>query len=235
MDELKFSTIDQVKQQQKGLILVDKDQDWTSHDVVAKMRSLVGVKKIGHAGTLDPLATGLLIILVGREFTRLQDQFMKQDKEYEVEAQFGIETDSYDAMGKVINKVDWEKVNTLTQEKIEAVMKDLTGEIVQTVPAFSAVKVKGKKLYQKARKGKIDLATLPKRTVNIYKFKLAEFKKDQKNQQLLVKFTTKVSSGTYIRSLIHDLGKILQVGAHVTQLRRVSIGNINVDKAVKIA
>jgi tRNA pseudouridine55 synthase len=230
----KFSTIAEVKKDQQGIILIDKNQDWTSHDVVAKLRGLVGVKKIGHAGTLDPLATGLLIILVGREFTKLQDQFMKQDKEYEVEAEFGTTTDSYDAMGEVVTKVSWDEVTKISKKDLAKEMLKLTGQIEQTVPAYSAVKVKGKKLYQKARKGNIDLNTLPIRMVNIYNFELKEFNKDLKNEKLTVKFFTKVSSGTYIRSLIHDLGQLLQVGAYVTQLRRVSIGTVKVDGAEKI-
>lgn len=230
----KFSTIAEVKKDQQGIILIDKDQDWTSHDVVAKLRGLVGVKKIGHAGTLDPLATGLLIILVGREFTKLQDQFMKQDKEYEVEAEFGKTTDSYDAMGEVVTEASWAEVSKISEEDINKAIAKLTGKIEQTVPAYSAVKVKGKKLYQKARKGNIDLSTLPTRMVNIYSFELKEFNKDLKNKRLTVKFFTKVSSGTYIRSLIHDLGQLLQVGAYVTQLRRVSIGTVKIDRAEKI-
>ncbi|NCN03484.1 MAG: tRNA pseudouridine(55) synthase TruB [Candidatus Pacebacteria bacterium] len=230
----KFSTIAEVKKDRQGIILIDKNQDWTSHDVVAKLRGLVGVKKIGHAGTLDPLATGLLIILVGREFTKLQDQFMKQDKEYEVEAEFGKTTDSYDAMGEIVSEASWDEVSKISQVDLTKEMLKLTGQIEQTVPAYSAVKVRGKKLYQKARQGNIDLSTLPTRIVNIYNFEIKEFDKDLKNEKLTVKFFTKVSSGTYIRSLIHDLGQVLQVGAYVTQLRRISIGTVKIDGAEKI-
>ncbi|MDH5533686.1 MAG: tRNA pseudouridine(55) synthase TruB [Candidatus Pacebacteria bacterium] len=234
MNDIKFSTLEEVKQNQKGVLLIDKDVDWTSHDVVAKVRGITGVRRIGHAGTLDPLATGLLIVLVSREFTKLQDQFMKQDKEYEVEAKFGLTTDSYDSMGNIVDTVDWEEIKELTEEEVRHAMKEFVGEIEQTVPAFSAVKVKGKKLYEKARKGKIDLATLPKRMVTIYDFKLLDFKSDSKEKSVTAKFSTKVSSGTYIRSLIHDLGQKLKIGAHVTALRRTSIGEIRVDLASKL-
>lgn len=227
------STIEEVKDHGKGILLIDKPTDWTSHDVVAKLRVMTKIKKIGHAGTLDPLATGLLIILVGREYTKLQDQFMKQDKEYLVEAHFGITTDTYDRMGQVSSVKTWQEINHLTKKKVEKAMKELTGEIEQTVPAFSAVKVKGKKLYSQARKGIVNLEELPTRVVNIYDFKITDFNFDEKNKQISAKFYTKVSSGTYIRSLIHDLGKILQVGAHVLELRRVSIGNIKVDLSIK--
>jgi tRNA pseudouridine55 synthase len=234
MNNVKFSTLEQVIKDQKGVLLIDKDPDWTSHDVVAKVRGLTKVKRVGHAGTLDPLATGLLVILVSREFTKLQDEFMKQDKEYEVEAKFGVVTDSYDSMGEVVSLAEWEDVKDVSEEVIKESMKDFIGEIKQTVPAFSAVKVKGQKLYQKARRGKIDLSSLPSRVVTIYDFKLISFNKDEKNKIISAKFTTKVSSGTYIRSLIHDLGQKVKVGAHVTSLRRVSIGDISVDLASKL-
>lgn len=234
MNNIKFSTLAQVKEDKKGILLIDKDIDWTSHDVVAKVRSLTGVKRVGHAGTLDPLATGLLIVLVDRQFTKLQDQFMKQDKEYLVETQFGTTTDSYDSQGRIVKQADWEEVKNLNEKVIKEVLKELSGEIEQTVPAFSAVKVKGQKLYQKARRGTLDLKVLPKRKVTIYNFKLLEFKKDPKKHLVTAKFATKVSSGTYIRSLVHDLGEKVKVGAFVTSLRRISIGNIKLDQAIKL-
>lgn len=234
MSDIKFSTIAEVKENQKGILLIDKEINWTSHDVVAQVRGITGVRRVGHAGTLDPLATGLLIILVSREFTKLQDKFMKQDKEYQVKAKFGVITDSYDSMGEVVNEADWTDVKKITEEMVKKEMKEFVGEIEQTVPAFSAIKVKGQKLYQKARRGNIDLKSLPKRMVTIYNFELLEFKKDENKKSVVVKFTTKVSSGTYIRSLIHDLGQKLKIGAHVTSLRRTSIGEIKVSLADKL-
>jgi tRNA pseudouridine55 synthase len=234
MNDFKFSTLAEVKENQKGILLIDKDVDWTSHDVVAKVRGITGVRRVGHAGTLDPLGTGLLIILVSREFTKLQDQFMKQDKEYEVEVKFGVVTDSYDSMGETVSQAKWEDIETITDEMIKKEMHNFIGEIEQTVPAFSAVKVKGQKLYQKARRGTIDLDSLPKRMVTIYDFTLIEFNNDTNGKLVTAKFTTKVSSGTYIRSLVHDLGQRLNVGAHVTSLRRTSIGEIKVDLASKL-
>lgn len=232
MEITKSNTIEEIKEHGKGILLIDKPTDWTSHDVVAKLRSVTKIKRIGHAGTLDPLATGLLIVLVGREFTKLQDQFMKQDKEYLVEVQFGVTTDTYDRMGEVTNQIDWQELKDLDKEKIIKAMSQLTGEIEQTVPAYSAVKVKGKKLYNQARKGNLEIKDLPIRKVNIYLFELTDFIIDEELKQVRAKFYTKVCSGTYIRSLIHDLGQMLQVGAHVTELRRVSIGNVNVDESI---
>jgi len=234
MQNYKFSSIEEVIEDKQGLLLIDKEVDWTSHDVVAKIRGITGVRRVGHAGTLDPLATGLLIILVSREFTKLQDQFMKQDKEYEVEAKFGITTDSYDSMGDIVDEMSWEEIKDLSEEKIKISMKDFLGQIEQTVPAYSAVKVNGKKLYEKARKGNVDLEKLPSRVVRIYDFDLLEFNKDLITKVITAKFKTKVSSGTYIRSLIHDLGQRLQVGAHVVSLRRTKIGDISVDLATKL-
>jgi tRNA pseudouridine55 synthase len=235
MTDLTFATFSTVAQDKKGLLLIDKDKGWTSHDVVAKVRSITGVKKVGHAGTLDPLATGLLIVLVGREYTKLQDQFMKQDKEYEVEVVFGQTTDSYDAMGEVMTKAPWAEVKKIEEDDLVEKMAAFQGKIIQTVPAYSAVKVKGRKLYEKARKGTLDLNTLPSREVEIYECRVDSFDKNEDTQTLKVTMYAKVSSGTYIRSLVHDIGKAIGVGAYVENLRRISIGEIDVKKALTLS
>lgn len=232
---MNFSTLEEVIKDKKGLLLIDKSQDWTSHDVVAKLRRITGVRKIGHAGTLDPLATGLLIILVGREFTKRQTEFLKQDKEYQCEAQLGIVTDSYDRMGQEINHASWTELKKIKRQDLEKVLLKFMGEITQTVPAFSAVKVKGRKLYNQARKGEVDLKTLPVREVEIYELELLEFEKDLAAQKITFKIRTKVSSGTYIRSMIHDIGGMLGVGATVLELRRTKIGEIAVDGAENLS
>jgi len=214
-----------------GLLLIDKPSGWTSHDVVAKVRHITGIKTVGHAGTLDPLATGLLIVLVGKEFTKQQTQFLKMDKEYVVTAQLGITTDSYDTDGQIVSQAEWSQVKKINQAQVKTVLTHLTGAITQTVPAFSAVKVKGKKLYNLARKQQLDLATLPQRQVKIYSLELLNFTIDQVKQQILVTLKIKCSSGTYIRSLVHDLGQLLGVGATVTRLRRTHIGPYRVEDA----
>lgn len=213
-----------------GIVLVDKPAGITSHDVVNRIRKATGVKKIGHAGTLDPLATGLLIILISREFTKQQAKFLKKDKQYLVTGRLGIVTDSYDIDGQVVEEVEKEKVEKITKKDIETVLQSFKGEITQRVPAYSAVKVGGKKLYELARKDKIDLKKLPKRQVIIQEIELVEL--DQKKGE----FTLKVdcSSGTYIRSLVHDLGQKLGVGATVVQLRRTKIGKMKVEDGVKL-
>lgn len=200
---------------------MDKPTGVTSHQVVSWFRRQTGIRKVGHAGTLDPLATGLLIILVSREFTKRQSEFLKQDKEYLCTAEFGYTTDSYDSDGQVITTAPADKVTVISVSDIEHNLQKFTGEIQQTVPAYSAVKRNGKKLYELARAGKLDTQTLPSRTVKIDHFSVEWFECQSVPQ---AQFRVRCSSGTYIRSLIHDLGQTLAVGATVTQLRRTAIG-----------
>jgi tRNA pseudouridine55 synthase len=212
-----------------NILLIDKPSGMTSHDVVNIIRRQKDMQRIGHAGTLDPLATGLLIILVGREATRQQDSFMKQDKEYECTARFGITTDTYDMGGKVLTEFD---PTNLTQEKIENVLPKFRGSIEQTAPAYSAIKIAGERLYDKARKGTIAQDDLPRRQVIIHQLILKSF--TQSAEKVEATFTIACSSGTYIRSLIYDIGQELGVGATVTQLRRTKIGNYSVNDAQPI-
>jgi tRNA pseudouridine55 synthase len=216
-------------------VLVDKPAGVTSHDVVNMMRRKTGIKRIGHAGTLDPLATGLLIILIGRESTKQQSDFLHMDKCYECEAILGLETDSYDIDGQTVSQKTWSEISHITQEDIEKLLPNFIGQIQQTVPAFSAVKRQGKKLYQLARQGKMADVVLPVRQVEVFEFELVSFKKDVQAEQLTAQFTVHCSSGTYIRSLIHDLGKKLSCGATVKSLRRTKIGNYSVQDAEKIS
>jgi len=213
-----------------GVVLIDKPSGLTSHHIVNLVRQATGVKRVGHAGTLDPLATGLLIILISRQFTKQQSKFLKQDKQYLVTGQLGLVTDSYDTDGQVVKEAGKEEVGKVTQKDLEKALPAFTGQITQTVPAYSAVKVGGRKMYQLARKGQVDVKKLPRRQITIHSIKLVNF--DQKKKQ----FTLEVdcSSGTYIRSLVHDLGQRLGVGATVTQLRRTKIGQLLVDQAIKL-
>jgi tRNA pseudouridine55 synthase len=217
-----------------GIILIDKPTNWTSHDVVAKIRRLTGFKKIGHSGTLDPLATGLLIVLVGKKFTKQQDSFLKLDKEYVCTAQFGIETDSYDIEGKIIKEASWSILKNLTKQKIEEAMIDFRGDILQKVPAFSAVKLSGKKLYNLARKNQLTKVELPQRQVSVYDFKLLKLDILPEKRLISAEFNIKCASGTYIRSLIHDLGQKLETGATITALRRTKIDKLSVDNSIKM-
>lgn len=221
-----------------GIVLIDKPVGLTSHDVVARVRRQTGIKRVGHSGTLDPLATGLLIILIGRQYTKLQDVFLKQDKEYECTVQLGITTDSYDSDGQILQTAPWEKVQGVTKQAVSTALDTFIGSQMQTVPAFSAVKVGGKKMYELARKQQ-PIENLPSRQVTIYAIELLSFNQnavaqDESTQKVTVTFRVSTSSGTYIRSLAHDLGVQLGVGATVTALRRTKIGALGVEDAKKI-
>ncbi len=210
-----------------GLLLVDKPKGWTSFDVVAKIRGLVrqqtGMKKpkVGHAGTLDPLATGLLVILVG-DATKKQAEFMKKDKTYEVEMKLGATSTTDDDEG--------EKTPTnqpIPDEKtIKTAMLSFVGEISQVPPAFSAIKIGGKRAYKLAREGK-DVKIEP-RNVTIYAIENINITGDK------VSFAAQVSSGTYIRSLVRDIGEELGCGAYMSNLRRTKVGQFDIKDAQAI-
>jgi tRNA pseudouridine55 synthase len=210
----------------EGIFLIDKPTGLTSHDVVDIVRKKLAVQRVGHTGTLDPLATGLLIILVGRQHTKRQDEFLKQDKQYQVTIKLGVETDSYDSDGQMVKTAPLSILKKITKQDVLLALKKFEGEIDQTVPSFSAVKIKGKKLYQLARQKKT-IAKLPVRTVTITRLELLSFDDKTHEVELLVDCT----SGTYIRSLAHDLGNALGVGGHVTKLRRTKIGQLSVKQA----
>jgi tRNA pseudouridine55 synthase len=203
-------------------LLVDKPTGPTSHDVVAWARKVFQVRKIGHTGTLDPLASGLLIVLLSREFTTLQSQLLKQDKTYLVTAKLGITSDTYDCMGRISHT---NVVAQPTESQVRIVLDQLLGEIDQEVPAFSAVKIGGKKLYQFARRKTETLPKLPSRKVSITRIDLIEY------TWPYVTLRIDCSSGTYVRSLINDLGKQLGVGAVVSKLRRERIGSFLIQNA----
>jgi len=207
-----------------GFILINKPAGITSHDVVDKLREITKIKKIGHAGTLDPFATGLLILGIGREFTKKLSIFQKKDKEYIATLRLGAESDTFDKEGKIVEK----KVEKIPERKeIEEVLKSFLGEIEQIPPAFSAKKIKGKKLYELARKG-IKVEPKPQR-VKIYEISILEY-----NFPYL-KIKVKCSSGTYIRSLANDIGKKLGCGAYVEELMRTKIGEFSIENAVELS
>jgi len=234
MQDVATKNINQLDENNHGILLIDKPTDMTSHDVVNIVRKKTGVKRVGHAGTLDPLATGLLIILVGKQFTKLQSKFLKTYKTYLCTAQLGIETDTYDIDGEVIKETEWKKLEKITKQQLEKTLEQFEGKNFQTVPAFSAVKVKGKKLYKQARKKKIDKSKLPKREIVITRLNLTSFKKDVKKKQILFSIEVRASSGTYIRSLIHDIGEKLRVGATITKLRRTQVKDLNIKDAISL-
>lgn len=199
------------------MFLVDKPKGLTSSRVVERIKKKFSAKA-GHTGTLDPLATGLMVVLTGK-FTKNASSFLKLDKAYEVKVVLGIETDTFDTEGKVLRRNDSE----VTKEELERVLKEFSGDIWQTPPPYSAKKITGQKAYQLARKGlPVDI---PPKKVSIYSLALKEF------QFPYFTIACEVSSGFYVRSLAHDIGDKLKVGATVTEVRRTRVGPYRVEQA----
>lgn len=205
-----------------GVLLIDKPAGFTSRDIVNQVGKIFHTKKIGHTGTLDPMATGVLILCIG-SYTKLVDNLTSKDKEYIAVMQLGLLTDTLDTTGKTLKE---ESVN-LDEDKIYAAFKNFPREYNQEVPSYSAVKINGKKLYEYAREG-ISIH-LPKRMVSIYSLEILSIDNNE------VTFKTCVSKGTYIRSLIRDLGTSLKTYASMRSLRRVSQGAFAIDKCLKIS
>jgi tRNA pseudouridine55 synthase len=203
-----------------GVVLVDKKRGITSHDVVERFRRLSKIKKVGHTGTLDPLATGLLVLCAGRA-TRLQAYLMGMEKTYEGTIQFGWATDSYDADGTPVGEaipVDVERVD------LHAHVGRFIGEIEQMPPAFSAKKIEGVRAYELARRGE-EVKLQPKK-VTVYQFTILGV------EGSTARFRVRSSAGTYMRSLAHDLGQAVGIPAHLRELRRTRIGNFSVGEAI---
>lgn len=205
-----------------GVLVVNKPQGYTSRDVVNKLNHIFHTKKIGHTGTLDPLATGVLVIAVGT-YTKLVNELTSLDKEYIAEIKLGIKTDAGDITGNILKEDN--NVN-ITKEDVLNVFNSFPKEYEQTVPKYSAVKINGKKLYEYAREN-ISIA-LPKRLVNIYSLELLEFNSDS------IKFKTKVSKGTYIRSLIEDICDRLGVLGTMNSLVRTKQGRFNIEDSIDL-
>lgn len=202
-----------------GILLVDKKKGTTSFCLVSILRKLTNIQKIGHCGTLDPFATGLMVMLIGRDFTKRSDEFLTCEKEYRATAHLGISTDTYDIEGKITSRSD--KIPTLRE--IELAIETFQGEILQIPPMYSAKKIQGKKLYDLARKG-IEIERQP---VKVHlKIELLAYEYPH------LSIHVRCSKGTYIRSLAHDLGAILNTGAHLSALTRISSGIFNLEQAV---
>ena len=209
-----------------GIYLINKPAGITSHDVVDYLRKITNEKTIGHAGTLDPLASGLMIVAIGREFTKKISNFSKLDKEYIAEATLGATSTTYDKEGIIQNAKLKIKNNNIDQKEIEQALDSFVGTYAQMPPIFSAKKIKGQKAYDLARQGKpVDLKPV---NIKIYAIKLLDY------QYPLLKFQVKVSSGTYIRSLIDDVGKKLGEGAYMSGLIRTQIGEYDLSRAINL-
>lgn len=212
-----------------GCLIIDKPEDWTSHDVVGKLRKILRTKRIGHTGTLDPFATGVLVALVGKA-TRLAQFLDKDAKEYEAEIAFGFETETGDRTGSA--KCQVPSAKSISADEIENILPEFRGEIWQTPPMYSAKKIEGKKLYELARKG-VEIEREPVK-IKIYELELL---KDSQHSALSTQhFALRVacSAGTYIRTLAEDIGKRLETGAHLAELRRSRAGKFDLSKAVTL-
>ena len=208
------------KKSADGVVLVDKITGITSHDVVERFRRRARIKKVGHTGTLDPLATGLLVLCAGKA-TRLQAFLMGMEKTYEGTFQFGWATDSYDSTGTPVGEAVETNIEGLD---LAPHVAKFTGPIEQMPPAFSAKKIDGVRAYELARKG--EEVKLKPKSVNVYEFQILEVKGST------ARFRVRSSAGTYMRSLAHDLGQSAGVPAHLKDLRRTKIGNFSVDDAI---
>ena len=206
-----------------GIIVIDKENGYTSFDVVAKMRRICGEKKIGHTGTLDPMATGVLPILIGNA-TKAQSLLPESDKEYEATLSFGITTDTLDITGKVLSQTE----SNVKSEDLEAVLPQFRGDIMQLPPMYSAVSKDGVRLYELARKGLV--TEREARPITDYKLDLLNFDEQLQSAQILVK----CSKGTYIRSICDDIGQALGCGAVMTSLRRVTACGYTLDDAITL-
>jgi len=215
-----------------GFLNLNKPQNFTSHDCVAKLRKILNTKKIGHGGTLDPSATGVLPIAIGKA-TRLL-QFLPTEKAYQGKIRFGVVTTTDDLEGDVIKKTS---AKHLTLEKITPFLKDFIGKIEQIPPAYSAIKQQGKKLYELARKG-IEIKRKPSQ-IEIYKIEILPRKISRdpltplrSAQDDILKLKISCASGTYIRTLANDIGKALGCGAYLQELERTKIGDYKLENAV---
>lgn len=203
-----------------GMLLLDKPKHLTSFKSISIIKNILKANKCGHCGSLDPMATGLLLVLINNA-VKLQDIFMKQDKTYRASILLGISTDTYDLEGKIIDK---KNADSITLTDIQNTLQSFIGEIEQIPPMYSALKVKGKKLYELARKG-IIIERTP-RKIRIDEIEIISFEK------LTLDLLIKCSSGTYIRSFANDIGTILGCGAVLSSLRRERIGKFNVCDSV---
>jgi tRNA pseudouridine55 synthase len=205
-----------------GILNLDKPAGWTSHDVVARVRYLLGERRVGHAGTLDPMATGVLLVCVGQA-TRVVEYLTAGEKVYHAVARLGITTDTYDRMGQVTATAPLPNLN---EDDIQNALGAFSGDIAQVPPAYSAVKLGGVASYRRARRG--ESVVLPARPVTIFAIRLLEWRSPD------AVFEVECSPGTYVRSLVYDLGQALGCGAHLADLARLRSGRFKIEDAVTL-
>jgi tRNA pseudouridine55 synthase len=209
-----------------GLVLVDKPAGWTSHDVVGRIRRLAGTRKVGHAGTLDPMATGVLVVGINRA-TRLLTHIVGVSKTYTATVRLGQSTTTDDAEGETVST---RFANELTHERIEQAVTRLTGDIMQVPSTVSAIKVDGRRAYDRARAG--EDVELESRPVTVHHFTLGDIRRVEGGKLVDADIEVSVSSGTYVRALARDLGELLETGGHLTALRRTAVGPYGVDQCL---
>lgn len=207
----------------KGIFAINKPKKMSSHDVVNRVRKITGVKRVGHGGTLDPLATGVLVIAVGRENTKLLDQYVKGDKEYVATLKLGYTSTTDDEEGE---KIEIDTNHKPNSDEIEETLQQFIGKIQQTPPAYSAMKVGGKRAYKLARSGKD--VKLESREVNIKQIELLEY------DYPFLKLKVTTGPGVYIRSLARDIGRKLATGAYLADLERIRVGEFTIENALSI-
>ena len=205
-----------------GILIIDKPKDFTSHDVVAKVRKIIGTKKVGHTGTLDPMATGVLVVCVGAT-TKLVEHFTAKDKVYEAKVKLGIKTDTADITGNTILEM---QVPVLNEQLVNEVLKSFIGKQKQTPPIYSSIKVNGMKLYEYARKG-IEVKIEP-RDIEIFDISNVSISGDE------ITYTVHCSKGTYIRSLCEDIATKLGTCGTMSYLRRNKTGEFSIDEAITL-
>jgi tRNA pseudouridine55 synthase len=214
---------DQIKNVVSGVLVVDKPIGLTSHDVVQIIRRGTGIRRAGHTGTLDPRASGVLVVLIGPA-VRLSEYVSASDKRYQATIRLGSSTDTYDAEGIVTDSPT--SIENVTEDQFDEILQQFVGEIQQVPPPYSAVKVKGRKAYEMARKG--EEVELPPRTINVFSLEILEWALPE------VVIDVYCSSGTYVRSLANDLGTALGCGAHLIGLRRTKSGRFTLRDAVPL-
>lgn len=213
-----------------GILNINKDPGMTSHDVVGAVRRILGIKRVGHTGTLDPMATGVLPVCVGRA-TRIIEYMDRDHKVYRCEMKLGTETDTMDSWGEILCQAPKEKIHEIDEERIRDAFLVMRGEIVQYPPVYSAVRVKGKHLYEYARTGRnVDI---PKRKVHIYRMEILKIENDEEGIPKIL-FETECSRGTYIRSICSDIGRTLGIGGMLTSLARLRSGTFALDDAITV-
>ncbi len=210
----------------EGLLVVDKPAEWTSHDVVARVRRLAGTRKVGHAGTLDPMATGVLLLGIGRA-TRLLGHLALADKSYDATIRLGQATTTDDAEGEVLSTTD---AGALTRDEVDRAAEPLRGDILQVPSKVSAIKIDGQRAYKRVRSG--EDVTIPARPVHVERLDITDVR--VVDDFLDVDVHVDCSTGTYIRALARDLGDALEVGGHLTMLRRTQVGSVGEQRAHRL-